>query len=193
MFPAPRGRQQPTGTSLLYIAEDAPYSNRTATQNTSLVDSARIQISRPRMSFSGLKIVTHRCLDAARLRRPTDVVRQSREGLRRKVLEVILIQQVSTRDSQLPGAALERRACAQELDRIHDVDVGCVPVLLAAIFEVDTQSRFILIDGPFLLRAQVELIRHGLGRLVADGRRNAKIRIEVPNSRFEQTDIEVSS
>jgi len=90
------------------------------------------------MSFTGLKIVTERGLDATRLCRPTDVVRQPREGLRIEVLEVILIQQVSTRDSQLPGAALEGGACAQELDRIHDVDVGCVPVLLAAIFEVDT-------------------------------------------------------
>src|ERR1700730_15621379 len=89
------------------------------------------------ISFIRSKIVAQRGLDATRLRRPADIVRQPGEGLCIEVLEVILIQQISTRDSQLPGSALERRACAQELDGIHDVDVGCIPVLLAAIFEVD--------------------------------------------------------
>src|SRR4029077_579248 len=113
------------------------------------------------------------------------------EGSGVEVLKVVLVEEVAPVDRELPRSPAQSGPRTQELDRIHNRDVGRIPVLFAAVLVVDADRRFVTVERPFLLRADVELRRHGLRRLVADCGRHAEVRIEGADIGVEEADFEV--
>ena len=81
----------------------------------------------------------------------------------------------------IPKAALQCCLWAQQLDRILDRHIGCVPLLPAEMLEVNSERRLVAVERPLLLRGDVKLRWHGLRRLlpIATGtpRFGSKLRI----------------